>query len=98
ILVVLVVGHALLQLPFATTFLVQVVPPQHPCRVFRRHVRQRRHVVRAVHHYCRRSDTRFPPIILESLSSDMGGHLVVHWHDRNVHFAVSAVIPVVLEV
>ncbi len=91
ILVVLVVWHAFLQLPLATAFLVQMVPPQHLCRVFRRHVRQRRHVVRTVHHYCRRSDTRFSPIVLESFSSDMGGHMDVHRHARDFYFVVSAI-------
>ena len=45
LLVVLVVWHAFLQLPFAATFLVQVVPPECLCRLFRRHVRERGHVV-----------------------------------------------------
>ena len=39
---------------FAATLLVQVVPPESLCRLFRLHVRERRHVVRALHHYRRR--------------------------------------------
>jgi molybdopterin-containing oxidoreductase family membrane subunit len=45
LLVVLVVGHAFLQLPLAATFLVQVVPPECVRGLFRRHVRQRGNVV-----------------------------------------------------
>ena len=45
LLVVLVVWHAFLQLPFAATFLVLVVPPECVCRLFRLHVRERGHVV-----------------------------------------------------
>src|ERR1700758_45611 len=88
LLVVLVVGHALLQLPLAATFLVPLVPAKHSCRLLCLDVRERRDVVRAVHHYCRRSDTRFPPIVVAGISSDMGRHLDLHRDARNFYFAV----------
>src|SRR5262249_15435755 len=88
LLVVLVVRPAFLQCAFAATFLVPLVPLQRVGRFLRVHVCERRHVVRALHHYCRRLGPRFPAVVMESLSSDLGRYLDLHRHTRDFHFAV----------
>src|SRR6202166_2884492 len=67
-----------------------MVPAQHPCRVFRRHVRQRRDVVRALYHYRRWIAPGFSSILVAPVYPDVGRHLDIHWDARNFHFAVPA--------
>ena len=88
VLVVLVGRHVVLQHAFAAAFLVPLVPAQHLCRLFRLHVRERRHVVRAIHHHRRRSASRFPAVIVGIVHPNLGRHLDVHRHARHLHFAL----------
>src|SRR5882724_9394109 len=71
-----------------------MVPTQHPCRVFRRHVRQRRDVVRALYHYRRWIAPGFSSILVAPVYPDVGRHLDIHWDARNLHFAVPAFHPI----
>ncbi len=85
------VGHAVLQHAFAAALLVPLVPAQHSRRLFRLHVRERRHVVRAFHHHRRRIASRFSSVFVGIVHPDLGRHLDVHRHVRNFHFALPAV-------
>ncbi len=56
----------------AAALLVQEVPAQHLRRLFRLHVRERRHVVRAFHHHRRRIAPRLSPVVLGHVLSRPG--------------------------
>src|SRR6266481_4149345 len=71
-----------------------MVPTQHSCRVFRRHVRQRRDVVRALYHYRRWIAPGFSSILVAPVYPDVGRHLDIHWDARNFYFAVPAFHPI----
>ena len=58
------VGMLFCNVAFAAALLVQVVPAQRLRRLFRLHVRERRHVVRAFHHHRRRIAPRLSPLVL----------------------------------
>ncbi len=93
LLVVLVGRHAVLQCAFAPTLLVPLVPAKHLRRLFRLHVRERRHVVRAFHHHRRRIASRFSAVVLGIVYPDLGGHLDLYRHPRDFHFAFPAFHP-----
>src|SRR6266481_825346 len=77
---VLVGGHVVLQYALAATVLVPLVPAKYFRRLFRLHVRERRHVVRALHHYRGRIASRFSAVVLGTLYPDVGRYLDIHWH------------------
>ena len=63
---------------------------QHLRRLFRLHVRERRHVVRAFHHHRRRIASRLSAVVLGIVLPDLGRHLDLYRHVRNLHFALPA--------
>src|SRR6266567_1509113 len=70
-----------------------MVPTKYFRRLFRLHVRERRHVVRTIYHHRRRIAPRLPSLLLGPVYPDLGGHLDIHRHARDFHFALSAVHP-----
>ena len=57
-------------------------------RLFRLHVRERRHVVRAFHHHRRRIAPRLSPVLVGTVHPDLGRYLDLRRHVRNFHFAL----------
>src|SRR5437588_10384568 len=70
-----------------------MVPTKYFRRLFRLHVRERRHVVRAIHHYRRRTAPRLYSLRVGNVLPDLGGHLDIHRHTWDLHFALSALHP-----